>query len=262
MDIIVCIKQVPDVQEVHISPDTNTLIREGVPSVINPFDLNAIEEALRLKERYGGKVVALSMGPPQVEESLREAISMGVTEGVLLQDKAFRGADTLATSFTLAKGIKKLGDFDLVLCGKQAIDGETAQVGPELGEMLNIPVVSYVRKIDYQPQDSMLRVERVFEDGYEVVEVPLPCLLTVTKEINEPRCATLRGVLLARNKEITVWGIKDLGISEDLVGILGSPTKVTEIFTPPKKPNREILEGDIEEIVDKLVTRLRDRKVI
>lgn len=262
MEIIVCIKQVPDVQEVQISEDTKTLIREGVPSVINPFDLNAIEEALRLKDKWGGKVVALSMGPPQVEESLREAISMGVSEGVLLQDKAFQGADTLATSFTLARGIKRLGDFDLVLCGKQAIDGDTAQVGPELAEMLNIPVVSCVRKIDYQPENSMLRVERVFEDGYEVVEVSLPCLLTVTKEINEPRCATLRGVLLARNKEITVWGIKDLGIAENVVGIAGSPTKVIEIFAPPKKPNREILEGNMEDVVSELVCKLRESKVI
>lgn len=260
MNIIVCIKQVPDTTEVKIDKKTNTLIREGVPSIINPFDKNAVEEALRLKEKQGGKVVVISMGPFQVQEALRETIAMGVDEAILLSDKAFAGADTLATSYTLAMAIKKLGDFDLVICGKQAIDGDTAQVGPELGEMLNIPQVAYVRKISIE--DGKAVVERVMEDGYELMEVTLPFLMTVTKEINEPRHASLKGVLKAKKKEIPVWGAKELGVDESKVGLKGSATQVIKIFSPPPKEGSRMLEGTPEEMIQELISNLKKRKII
>lgn len=260
MNIIVCIKQVPDTTEVKIDRETNTLIREGVPSVINPFDKNAVEEALRLKEKHGGKVVVISMGPLHVQEALKETIAMGVDEAVLLSDKAFAGADTLATSYTLARAIKKLGDFDLIICGKQAIDGDTAQVGPELGEMLNIPQVAYVRKISIE--DSKAVVERVMEDGYELMEITLPFLMTVTKEINEPRHTSLRGVLKAKKKEIPVWDAKELGVDESKVGLSGSATQVIKIFSPPPKEGSRMLEGTTEKMIQELIGNLKKKKVI
>ncbi|MDI6785438.1 MAG: electron transfer flavoprotein subunit beta/FixA family protein [bacterium] len=260
MDIIVCIKQVPDTTEVKIDRKTNTLIREGIPNVINPFDKNAVEEALRLREKYGGKVIVISMGPPHAQEALRETIAMGADEAILLSDKAFAGADTLATSYTLAMAIKKLGSFDLVICGKQAIDGDTAQVGPELGEMLDISQVAYVCKISIE--DGKAIVERVIEDGYELMEVTLPFLMTVTKEINEPRHASLRGVLKAKKKEIPIWGVKELGINEDKVGLNGSATQVIKIFSPPPREGTRMIEGTIEEMIQELVGNLKKRKVI
>ncbi|MGE4358114.1 MAG: electron transfer flavoprotein subunit beta, partial [Candidatus Omnitrophota bacterium] len=231
MNIIVCIKQVPDTTEVKIDPQTNTLIREGVASIINPFDMYAIEEGIRLKEKYGGKVTVISMGPPQAEEALREAISLGCDEAILITDRAFAGSDTWATSYTLAKAIEKIGDFDLIICGKQAIDGDTAQVGPGISAHLDIPQVTYVKKIEEikigEPQSDItggtsnqiiMRVERMVEEGYEVIEVPLPCLITVVKEINEPRLPSLKGKLRAKSAEIKKWGILDLGLDKKEVG--------------------------------------------
>jgi len=242
MEIIVCIKQVPDTADIRIDPKTNTLIREGVPSIINPFDTYAIEEGVRLKEKYQGKVTVISMGPPQVEDALREAISLGIDEGVLLSDRAFAGADTLATSYTLAEGIKKIGKFDLIICGKQAMDGDTAQVGPGIAEKLNIPHVTYVKKIE-EIMDSYIQVERLMEEGYEVIKMPLPALITVVKEINEPRMPSLKGKLKAKSAQIITWRAKDLEAEENRIGLEGSPTQVIKIFPPQPRGRGEMIEG-------------------
>lgn len=256
MNIIVCIKQVPDTSEVKINPETNTIIREGVSSIINPFDMFAIEEGLRIKERTGGKVIALSMGPSQAMEVLREAFSLGVDEMFLISDRAFAGSDTLATSYTLSKAVEKIGDYDIILCGKQAIDGDTAQVGPELAEHLGIPFVTYVKKID-EITDDHIRVHRMMDDGYEVVETKPPVLFTVVKEINEPRPPSLKRKIAAKNLQVPVWTINDLNVDEEMIGLRGSPTQVLKIFPPEAKGEREILQGKLEEQVDRLIIELK-----
>jgi electron transfer flavoprotein beta subunit len=190
MNIVVCIKQVPDTAEVKINPETGTLVREGVPSIINPFDMHAIEAGINIKERIGGKVTVITMGPPQAETALRDALSMGADEAVLLSDSAFAGSDTWATSFTLSKAIEMIG-ADIIICGKQAIDGDTAQVGPETAEFLNIPHISYVRKIEDVSANS-IKVQRLMDEGYDAVESSLPVLFTVVKELNEPRLPSLK----------------------------------------------------------------------
>ncbi len=258
MNIIVCIKQVPDTTEVRIDPETNTLIRSGVACIINPFDMYAIEEAIRLKEKFGGKVSVVTMGPPQAEDALREAISLGADDAVLVSDRAFAGSDTWATSYTLSKAVQKAGDYDLVICGKQAIDGDTAQVGPGISAHLDIPQVTYVKKIEeVDAENKLMRVERMTEEGYEIVESPLPCLITVVKEINEPRLPSLKGKLRAKKAEIKKWGANDLDVDPDLIGLNGSPTKVVKIFTPPPRGKGQILEGDAKEIAVKLVNLLK-----
>jgi len=255
MKIVVLIKQVPDTTEVRIDPETNTLIREGVPSIINPFDTYAIEEALRLRERAGeGEVVVMSMGPPQVETALREALALGVDSAFLLTDRAFAGADTWATSMTLAAGIRKLGDVDVVLCGKQAIDGDTAQVGPGVACLLDIPQVAYVRKIDVDGGEAL--AERMMDDGYDIVRAKLPCLFTVVKEINEPRLPSLKGKMKARKAEITMWGAADLDVDPAQIGLDGSPTRVIRIFSPEQRSAGEMLEGEPDETVPALVSRI------
>lgn len=261
LNIIVSIKQVPDTTEVKIDPVTNTLIREGVPTIINPFDENAIEEGLRLKERYGGKVTVITMGPPQAENALREALAMGADEAILISDRKFAGADTLATSYTLSCAIKKLGDFDILLFGKQAIDGDTAQVGPGVAEHLGIPVVAYVKKLEIL-DNKIARVERLIEDGYEVIEVKLPALFTVIKQINEPRLPSLKGKLTAKKKEIPVWKVEDIDADIEQVGLKGSPTKVIKTFTPTPRGRGEILQGAVDEQVSELVNRLQELKII
>lgn len=257
MHVVVCIKQVPNTADVKINPETNTLMREGVESIINPFDMYAIEEALRLKTKLGGKVTALSMGPPQAENALREAIAMGVDEGVLVTDRAFAGSDTWATSYTLAMAIRKIGQFDLILCGKQASDGDTAQVGPGMATHLDLPQITYVRKIE-EIDDKRIVAERLLESGYEVVEAPLPCILTVVKEINEPRLPSLKGKMAAKKAVVVKWGAADIQAEKSKLGLDGSPTKVVRIFTPPPRSGGEILTGEPEEIVPRLVEKLRD----
>ena len=202
MNIIVCIKQVPNTTDVKIDPVTNTLIRDGVESVINPFDAYAIEEAVRLKERFGGKVTVVTMGPPQADAALREAISLGCDEGILVSDRKFAGSDTWATSYTLSCAIKKIGAFDIILCGKQASDGDTAQVGPGISTHLDIPQVTYVKKIE-EIKDNKARVERMTEEGFDIVETPVPCLFTVVKEINTPRLPSLKGMMRAKSQRET-----------------------------------------------------------
>ncbi len=255
MNCIVCIKQVPDAAEVKINPETNTLIREGVPSMINPFDVNAIEAAVQIREKLGGKVTVITMGPPQADAALREAVSMGADEGILISDKAFAGSDTWATSYTLSKAISKIG-FDIILCGKQAIDGDTAQVGPEVAEFLDIPHVAFVKKIEEISEKSLV-VHRHMDDGYDVVETPVPVLLTVTREINVPRLPSLKGKMAAKKAVIGKMDFAAIGAEEGKVGLKGSPTQVQNIFAPPVKGNRRMLEGPIEEQIKTLVDELR-----
>lgn len=255
MNIVVCIKQVPETGDVKIDPTTNTLIREGVASIINPFDTYAIEEGVRLREKFGGKVTVLSMGPPQAQEALREAISVGVDEGILISDRVFAGSDTWATSYTLAKAIAKIGNFDIILCGKQASDGDTAQVGPGISTHLDIPQVTYVKKIE-EIKDKVARVERMIEEGFEIIEVPLPCLMTVVKEINEPRLPSLKGKMRAKKAEITTWTAKDLDIDTSKIGLDGSPTKVIKIFTPPPRKGGQILKGEADKVASELARLL------
>ncbi|MCD6229146.1 MAG: electron transfer flavoprotein subunit beta/FixA family protein [Candidatus Omnitrophica bacterium] len=258
MKIIVCIKQVPETTEVKINPETNTLIREGVASIINPFDMYAIEEAVRLKERYSAHTFVITMGPPQAEDALREALSIGIDEAIHISDKAFAGSDTWVTSLVLAKAIERVGDYDLIICGKQASDGDTAQVGPGIATHLNLPQATYVRKISsIDEKNKIMRVERLLEDGYEILELFLPALITVVKEINEPRLPSLRGKLRAKKQSIPVWMHTDLGLREEEVGLSGSPTQVVRIFTPPSRSKGEIFEGDPEECVNSLVEKLR-----
>jgi len=257
MNIIVCIKQVPETTEVKINPETNTLIREGVKSIINPFDMYAIEEAVRLKEKFGGRTSVISMGPPQAEAALKEAISMGIDEGVLISDRAFAGSDTWATSFTLTAAIKKIGAFDLILCGKQASDGDTAQIGPGIAMHLDIPQATYVKKIE-EVKDNVMRVERMMEEGFEIIEIPLPALLTVVKEINEPRIPSLRGMMRAKSAKVALWTQKELNLDPQKIGLSGSPTQVVKIFTPPSRIGGQILKGETLEVADKLVALLKN----
>ena len=257
MHIIVCIKQVPNTTDVRIDPVTNTLIREGVESVINPFDAYAIEEGVRLKERFGGKVTVITMGPPQAETALREAISLGCDEAILVTDRKFAGSDTWATSYTLSCAIRKVGAFDIVICGKQASDGDTAQVGPGISTHLDIPQVTYVKKIE-EMSDDKAKVERMTEEGYDIVETPLPCLFTVVKEINTPRIPSLRGMMKAKSAQIAKWTAEDIEAEEKNLGLDGSPTRVIKIFTPPPRKGGEILKGDASEVSRRLTELLRD----
>ena len=257
MNIVVCIKQVPDTTDVKINPETNTLVREGVASIVNPFDMYAIEEALRIKEMVGGgsTVTALTMGPPQAEAVLREAISMGADRGVLLCDRAFAGADTWATSYALSQAVKTLGGADLVLFGKQASDGDTAQISPGVATHLNLPQITYVRKL-VAIDAASITAERMLEEGNETIRASLPCVITVVKEINEPRLPSLKGKMNAKKAPITVWKAPDIGADPQKCGLNGSPTKVIRIFTPAARSDGEILCGDPEETTAKLVDKL------
>lgn len=261
MKIIVCAKQVPDTNEVKIDPVKGTLIREGVPSILNPDDATALEAALRLRDQQGGCVSVLSMGPPQACYMLRECMAMGADEAYLLSSRAFGGADTCATSTTLAAGVRRIGSFDILFAGRQAIDGDTAQVGPQLAQRLGIPSVTYVQRIRSVMKDTAI-VERQLEDGYEVVEVRLPCLLTCIKELCEPRYMTVRGIVEAYEKEITVWNERDVALDPAECGLNASPTQVLRSFTPPQKGRGERLEGTVPEMARALVSRLNDRHLL
>ncbi len=261
MEIVVCVKQVPDTTEVKIDPQTNTLIRQGVPSIVNPFDKNAVEAAIQLKEKHGGKVTVISMGPPQAKDALKECLAMGADEAVLVSDRAFGGADTLATSYTLAAAIRKIGNVDLIICGKQAIDGDTAQVGPEAAEHLGLPQVTCAAKIEVEAGKA--RVEREHEEGYEVIEAQLPLLITVVKSINEPRFPTVKGTMKANRKEIPVWTVEELTVDPAKLGLKGSPTQVRRIFTPQQRTQGEIIQADTaREAVLALMGKLADAKII
>ncbi len=242
MKIIVTVKQVPDTQEVKIDPKTGALIRAGVPSIINPEDKNAIEEALRIKESSGGaEVTVLSMGPPQAEFALREALVIGADRAILVSDKAFAGADTLATSYTLAMAIKKIGEYDLILCGRQAIDGETGQVGPQLAEELNLPQATFAEEIDVQ--GNLVTVKSNFDSVTRVIEMKLPALITVSKRINRPRFKTMNNVLRAyRDKDVVTWTREDLKLNPMRIGFNGSPTWVKKTFIPSHSRDGLVIE--------------------
>lgn len=257
MNMVVCIKQVPGTTEIKIDTETNTLVREGVPSIINPFDCYALEEAVRLRERCGGKVIAISMGPPQAEEALRETISLGADEAILLSDRALAGSDTWATSYVLSRAMAKIADYDVIICGRQTLDGDTGQVGPELSEMLRIPFVAYVSKVE-EIRDGYIRVQRMVEEGYETIEMALPAVITVVKEINVPRLPSLRGSMKAKTAQIPVWSAEDIGAEGDKAGIAGSPTRVVKVFFPKRERKSQMLQGSMDEQVEQLLERLQN----
>ncbi len=262
MNIVVCVKQVPDSNDVKINPETNTLIRSGVPSIVNPFDENAIEEGLRLRDQLGGKVTVVSMGPPQVEAMLRDILSLGVDDVILVTDRAFAGSDTLATSYTLGRTIETfLPDTDLVIFGKQAIDGDTAQVGPGVAEYLNIPQMIYVVKVE-SIEAGTITVRRELEDGYEVIKAKLPVAITVLKSINTLRMPSLKGKMKAKAATIRQITVADLDPDPDRLGLKGSPTWVSKIFTPPVKGNRQIIHDDQGSAGKSIFDILKNLKVV
>ena len=258
--VVACIKQVPDTTEVRMDPVKGTLVREGVASIVNPFDTYALEEGVRLKEKHGGTVAVVTMGPPQAEAALRDCIAVGADEAWLVSDRAFAGSDTWATSLTLAAALKKVG-YDLVICGKQAIDGDTAQVGPGVAVHLGLPQATYVRKVRELGAGKIV-VERLLEEGVEVVELPVPALLTVVKEINEPRLPSLKGKMRAKKAEIRKLSAADLGLSADRTGLEGSPTRVMRIFAPPPRGGGEVFKGEPPEVADKLIAALAKDRVL
>lgn len=242
MKIIVCIKQVPGTNEVKMDPATNTIIRENVASIINPFDNYAIEEAVRIKEKYGAEVYGLSMGIPAATEMLREAISLKIDKAMLLTDRKFAGADTLATSYALSRGVKKIGAYDLIICGKQATDGDTAQVGPSLAKTLGIAYATDISKI-IELNCSFMRCMKITDDGYEEIEIKLPALITVVKEINMPRLPSIKSMRNAKNAEIEIVTSKDAAADENRSGLKGSPTQVRKTFVPVHDVNSIYLLG-------------------
>ena len=263
MRIIVLVKQIPDTTEVKIDPKTGNLIREGVESIINPDDRHALEASIRLKEGFGGRITAISMGPQQAIDALSEALGMGVDQGMLLTDQAFAGADTWATSFALGKAIEKVGKYDLILCGRQAIDGDTAQIGPQVAEYLQLPQVTYVQEIEEIRGKTMV-VKRSLEDGYERVMCTLPAIITVIGALNTPRYPIIGNLIDACREKapIKIWNAADIGVKTDEVGLAGSLTHVIRTFSPKLKREGKMLEGDTKEAVKGLVGRLKANNLI
>lgn len=260
MKIVVCIKQVPDTTEVRLDPKTGTLIRDGVPSIINPDDKSGLEAALKLKDEVGAEVTVLTMGPPQAEKALREALAMGADKAILLSDRAFAGADTWATSSTLAAALNNL-EYDLVIAGRQAIDGDTAQVGPQIGEHLRLPQVSYVA--DLEVDGDSLVLKRIFEDGYHKIKVKMPCLITTLSEMNEPRYMSVGGVFDAyREKEIINWSLSDIEVDTANIGLKGSPTKVKKSFTKGAKSAGQVYELEPKDAAKIIVDKLKEKFII
>ncbi len=262
MEILVCIKQVPGTNKVEVDEKTGVLKRDGVDSKMNPYDLYALETALRIKEEKGGKVTVISMGPNQAEAVIKEAYMMGADEGVLLSDRKFAGADVLATSYTISQGIKKAGEFDLILCGKQTTDGDTAQVGPEMAEYLKIPHIANVRKI-IEVKEKSIVVEMDMPNTLEVVDVKYPCLLTVEKDIFEPRLPSYKKKIETKDREIKVYGLSDFeDKNENMYGLNGSPTQVERIFPPSVNSDKEIWNGNSDELSGKLFNKLKEMKFV
>lgn len=267
MRIIVPIKQVPETSNVKMDPQTGTMIRDGVESIINPLDLYAIEAANILKEQHGGTVIALSMGPMSADKALREALAMGCDEAVLVSDRAFAGADTWSTAYVLAQVIREIGDYDLILCGERATDGDTGQVGPNIAAALDVSLATYVSQIEeVDPTTRQMKVWRMTEYGYEQLALPLPALLTVVKEVSFPRLPTLRGKQRARKADIKVYSADNLSVEKDKIGLKGSPTRVTKIETPKVTRGGVLLkpadEQALEDAVDKLVAFLKDKDLV
>ena len=267
METLVCVKQVPDTAEVKIDPEKHTVIRAGVPNIFNPFDQNALEAALQLKDSQGARVTLLSMGPPQAEEVLREGLAMGADDAYLLTDRKVGGSDTLATGYCLAQAVKKVAElqgieqFDVVLCGKQAIDGDTAQVGPQIATELGIPQITYAAEINVD--GTTVRVKQQNEEGYIVTEAQFPVLITAVKELNEPRFPTIRGTMKAKKREIPHLSADDIKVDETKIGLKGSPTMVRKIFTPPQRTQGLVIkEEDPNAAVSVLMEKLTAQKII
>jgi electron transfer flavoprotein beta subunit len=261
LNIVVCIKQVPETTEVEFDKETGRLKREGVAAVINPFDEFAIETGLRLKEKNGGVVKVISMGPPMAEQALRDAIAMGADEGWLATDRVFGGADTWATSLTLARCIKSMGPFDLVVCGFKTTDGDTGQVGPEMAEHLGTPCISYVNQL-IDVREGRIILRRALDDGVETLDVPLPAIITVSKDIGQPRLPTLRGRLAAKKAVIKTITNKELGMDPKEIGLDGSFTRVTKIFTPEPHAGGEVVEGTPDQLADAIYTKLKEARLL
>ena len=264
MKILVCVKQVPGSNNVEVDPVTGVLKRSGIPSKINPYDLYAIETALSLAERFGGTVETITMGPPQAKSVIQETVCMGVQSGTVLTDRKFAGADVLATAYTISQGIRKSGEYDLIICGKQTTDGDTAQVGPQIAEKLDIPQVSYAAEI--QKTGNTLKIKRMLEDGYMTIKTQTPCLLTCIKELNEPRYMSVGGVFEAYSKPLTTYGYEELKdhplIDATTIGLKGSPTNIFKSFTPPQKGVGMMLEGSGKETCEELAAILTKKHII
>ncbi len=265
MRIIVCLKQVPDTNEVRINEETGTLIRDGVPSIMNPDDKNALEEALKIKDSHDAELIAVSMGPPQAMDVLKEAMAMGADEAVLISDRAFGGSDTWATATIIAAAIEKIGDYDIVFCGRQAIDGDTAQVGPEIAEFLDLPQVTYVKELIVKGEK--IEVVRFSEYGEYVFEVEKPVLLTAIKELNTPRYPTIKGIINAYGdkgeEKIRIFNINDLIVDLSQIGLKGSPTNVYRSFVPVKSKHSEMINGESsKEKATNLVMKLSELNLI
>jgi len=265
LNIIIPIKQVPETSNVKMDEKTGTMIREGVESIINPLDLYAIEIGIKLKEEHGGKTTVISMGPEDAEKALREAIAMGCDEGILLTGKEFKGSDTWATSYVLSNAIRRIGSYDLIIAGERATDGDTGQVGPGIASFLNIPLSTYTSSI-VKVNDNKIIVERLVEDGYEMLEMPFPCLITVVKEISYPRLPTLRGKQKARKAEIKVWGADNMGLDRSKLGLNGSPTRVVRISRPKITRGGTILkaidESAIAKALDEFIKFLQEKNIV
>lgn len=262
MNIIVCIKQVPASNKVEVDPDTGVILRDGAESKMNPYDLYALESAFKLREEQGGRVTVITMGPPQAKAVIKEAYSMGADHGVLLTDRRFGGADVLATSYALAQGIKQIGDYDLIICGKQTTDGDTAQVGPEIAERLNIPSVSYVSEI-LKADEKYVQVEMDMPDDIEISKIEYPCLLSVEKDILMPRLPSYVLKKDTMEREIDVLTLDDMeDTDEKHYGLNGSPTQVEKIFPPERNLEQEIWTEDEEKLTDKLFNKLEELKFI
>ncbi len=260
MKIVVCIKQVPDTTEIKLNPATGTLIREGVPSIINPDDKGGLEIALQLKERYSGEVTVITMGPPQADSALREALAMGADRAILLTDRKFAGADTLATSNALAGAMRNL-DYDIIITGRQAIDGDTAQVGPQLAEHLDLPQVSYVESIE-RTSESLYTIRKWTEEGYEIVEAEGKILLTVLASAWKPRYMNVRGIVEAFDREVEQWNFENITVEESVLGLKGSPTRVNKSFTKGVKPSGTLHEVEPEEAAEIIIKKMKEKFVI
>ncbi|PUU95643.1 MAG: electron transfer flavoprotein subunit alpha/beta-like protein [Halanaerobium sp.] len=277
MNIVIPIKQVPETSNVKMDEETGTMKRDGVESIINPLDLYAIETGIQLKEEYGGKITVITMGPPSADKALKEAIAMGCDDGILLSGREFAGSDTWATSYALSEAIKEIGDYDLILAGERATDGDTGQVGPGIASWLDLTLSTYTSKVvdvnlvdeevDYTTteQDSII-VERMVEDGYEKLQLPLPALLTVVKEISFPRLPTLRGKQRSRKIEIPQWNLENLDLDEDFLGLQGSPTRVVNIDHPKVTRGGTVIDvredGNVEAAVAKLIDYLKSKELV
>ena len=259
MNIVVCIKQVPDTTEIKLDPVTGTMIREGVPSIMNPDDKSGLEMALELKDKYEANVTVITMGLPQADAILREAMAMGADRAILLTDRKLAGADTLATSNALAGALRTL-DFDLLVMGRQAIDGDTAQVGPQVAEHLGLPQVSYVENLEFD--GTTFTLKKWLEDGYQIVEVESPCVITVLSSANQPRYMRMRGIMEAYKREVEVWGCDKIDVDESKLGLKGSPTRVAKSFTKGVKGSGEKFEVSEAEAVDIIINKLKEKHII